>query len=33
MSVVDYRMIADIQDTALCILVLRVGSRREIYRR
>lgn len=29
----DYRIIADIQDTAICILVLRVGNRREIYRR
>ena len=29
----DYRIIADIQDTALCILVVRIGNRREIYKR
>ncbi|MCO1374698.1 type II toxin-antitoxin system RelE/ParE family toxin (plasmid) [Burkholderia multivorans] len=28
----DYRIIADIQDGVLCILVLRVGNRREVYR-
>jgi mRNA interferase RelE/StbE len=28
----DYRVIADIQDGALCILVIRVGNRREVYR-
>jgi mRNA interferase RelE/StbE len=28
----DYRIIADIQDGALCILVVRVGNRREVYR-
>jgi mRNA interferase RelE/StbE len=29
----DYRIIADIQDRAVCILVVRVGHRREVYRR
>jgi mRNA interferase RelE/StbE len=29
----DYRIIADIQDGELCILVVRVGNRREVYRR
>jgi mRNA interferase RelE/StbE len=29
----DYRIIADIQDGELCILVVRIGNRREIYRR
>jgi mRNA interferase RelE/StbE len=28
----DYRIIADIQDGALCILVVRVGNRREVCR-
>jgi len=28
----DYRLICDIQDDRLLILVLRVGNRREIYR-
>lgn len=28
----DYRIIADIQDGALCILVVRIGNRREVYR-
>lgn len=28
----DYRVIADIQDGALCILVVRVGNRREVHR-
>ena len=28
----DYRIIADIQDGAVCILVVRVGNRREVYR-
>jgi mRNA interferase RelE/StbE len=28
----DYRIIADIQDKKLCILVVRLGNRREIYR-
>lgn len=29
----DYRIIADIQDGAVCILVVRVGNRREVYKR
>jgi mRNA interferase RelE/StbE len=29
----DYRLIADIQDGILCILVVRVGNRREVYRK
>lgn len=28
----DYRIICDIQDRKLLVLVLRVGNRREIYR-
>ena len=28
----DYRIICDIQDEKLLVLVLRVGNRREIYR-
>ena len=28
----DYRIICDIQDRALCILVIEVGNRRDIYR-
>ena len=28
----DYRIICDIQDGALCVLVIEVGNRREIYR-
>lgn len=28
----DYRIIALIEDEALCILVVRVGNRREVYR-
>lgn len=28
----DYRIIALIEDEALCILVMRVGNRREVYR-
>lgn len=28
----DYRIIARIEDGALCILVLKVGNRREVYR-
>ena len=27
----DYRIIADIQDSALCILAVRIGNRREVY--
>lgn len=29
----DYRIIAEIQDRAICILIVRIGHRREIYRR
>ena len=29
----DYRIIADILDGELCILVVRIGNRREVYRR
>ncbi len=29
----DIRLIADLQDGALCVLVVRVGHRRDIYRR
>jgi mRNA interferase RelE/StbE len=28
----DFRVICDIQDNRLCVLVIRVGNRREIYR-
>jgi mRNA interferase RelE/StbE len=28
----DYRIICDIQDGALCILVIEIGHRREVYR-
>ena len=28
----DYRIICDIQDSALCILVIEIGNRREVYR-
>ena len=28
----DYRIICDIQDGALCILVIEIGNRREVYR-
>lgn len=28
----DYRIICDIQDGALCILVIEIGNRKEIYR-
>ena len=28
----DYRIIASIEDNALCILVVRIGNRREVYR-
>ena len=28
----DYRIIADIQDGKLIVLVVRVGNRREVYR-
>ena len=29
----DYRIIVDIQDKALLILVIRIGNRRDVYRR
>lgn len=29
----DYRIICDIQDATVCILVVRLGNRNEIYRR
>lgn len=28
----DYRIICDIQDDVLCVLVLKVGKRSEVYR-
>lgn len=28
----DYRVIANIDDGALCILVVKIGNRREVYR-
>jgi len=28
----DYRIIVDIQDTGVCVLVVRIGNRREVYR-
>ncbi len=28
----DYRIIADIQDARVCVQVVRLGNRREIYR-
>ena len=28
----DYRIICDIQDGALCVLVIEVGNRRAVYR-
>jgi mRNA interferase RelE/StbE len=29
----DYRVIASIQDKVLCILVVRIGNRRDVYKR
>ncbi len=29
----DYRVIADIQDTEICILVVRIGNRLKVYKR
>ena len=28
----DYRIIADIQDKRVCVQVVRIGNRREVYR-
>ncbi len=28
----DYRLICDIQDGVLCILVIEIGNRRDVYR-
>lgn len=28
----DYRIISSIEDGALCVLVVRIGNRREVYR-
>jgi mRNA interferase RelE/StbE len=28
----DFRMICDIQDAKLCVLVIQIGNRREVYR-
>ena len=28
----DYRVIASIEDRALCVLVVKIGTRREVYR-
>ncbi len=28
----DYRILCDVQDGALCVLVIEVGNRKEIYR-
>jgi mRNA interferase RelE/StbE len=28
----DYRIICDIQDGALCVLVIEIGNRKEVYR-
>ena len=28
----DYRIIASIEDSALCVLVVKIGDRREVYR-
>lgn len=28
----DHRIICDIQDGALCVLVIEIGNRREVYR-
>lgn len=28
----DYRIIAKIEDAALCIVVVKIGNRREVYR-
>ena len=28
----DYRVIASLEDRALCVLVVKIGNRREVYR-
>jgi mRNA interferase RelE/StbE len=28
----DYRLVCEIQDAVLCVLVVKIGNRREIYR-
>lgn len=28
----DYRIICDIEDKALCVLVVKIGNRKEVYR-
>lgn len=28
----DYRLICELQDHVLCVLVVRIGNRREVYR-
>ena len=28
----DYRVICDIQDSVLCVLVVKIGNRKDIYR-
>ena len=28
----DYRLLCEIQDNVLCILVVKIGNRREVYR-
>jgi mRNA interferase RelE/StbE len=28
----DYRLICEIQDSVLCILVVKIGNRREVYK-
>jgi mRNA interferase RelE/StbE len=28
----DYRIICDIQDAVLCVLVIKIGHRKEVYR-
>jgi mRNA interferase RelE/StbE len=28
----DYRLICEIQDGVLCVLVLKIGNRREVYK-
>jgi len=28
----DYRIVCDLQDEVLCVLVVKIGNRREVYR-